>query len=88
MAFTSLLGKGLDSFYIRNSKNLAGDEGPLKKYKVFTNLPKSQLCFPASADIGPLLVLEEREAKPCQQTKDCGLSSSWRNGLGNGEDSN
>ena len=28
---------------------LTGDGGPLKKYNVFTNLPKSHPCFPASA---------------------------------------
>lgn len=38
---------------------LAGDGGPLKKYRVFKNLPKSQLCLPASAVMIALYVPEE-----------------------------
>ncbi|GMP74238.1 hypothetical protein CsSME_00031708 [Camellia sinensis var. sinensis] len=58
IAFTGSLGDGPDSFSIRNSKNLAGDGGPLKKYNVLTNLPKSHPCFPASAKMGTLYVLK------------------------------
>ena len=55
---------------------LAGDGGPLKKYEVFKNLPKSQLCLAASADMDLLFVLEEREAKLFWETNDYGLSLS------------
>lgn len=34
----------------------AGEGGPLKKYNVFINLPKSQPCFPASANMASLNV--------------------------------
>jgi len=44
---------------VEESVTLAGDGNPLKKYSVFTNLPKSQFCRPASADIAALCAPEE-----------------------------
>lgn len=59
-----------------SSLTLAGDGGPLKKYSVLTNLPKSQDCRPISAYMDPLDVLEETaDEAPCER-KGCSLSLS------------
>jgi len=43
---------------VEDSVTFAGDGNPLKKYSVFTNLPKSQFCRPVSADIAALCAPE------------------------------
>lgn len=45
---------------LATTPTLAGDGGPLKKYNVLINLPKSQPFFSASADMVPLYDLKER----------------------------
>lgn len=62
---------------------LAGDGGPLKKYNVLINLPKSQPCLPVSATTGPLYVFQVKKVDFFWY---CNLSLIWRKGLESGED--